>query len=329
MKISQRHRLIVIGSAAASAMFLGSLPTQAQTGAPLQPEQACSSPTKSLSLFAERKGRNRIGYGLTPGNPRIPGPTIEMMEGDCLAVTLVNDTDKPLSMHAHGVGYTTQSDGTPLNDSCVAPGKSRTYVFEAHMPSTRPDGTVDSGTAGYWHYHDHCLGTEHGTGGVYSGLFGALIVRRPGDPVPDRPPCVITMIATTINLKKAPRTPKCASDLGQRVEWVVIGHGDLFHTFHLHAHRWADTRTGNITTLDETVRVIDNRTVGPADSFGFQIIAGEHVGPGAWMYHCHVQGHSDSGMEGIFVVRGPDGELTEDTVRALREWRRHRESHSH
>lgn len=323
-----KQRLVLLAAATTAATVLGSIPTSAQTGTEIQPAQACSSPTKSLSLFAERLGRNRIGYGLTPDTAKIPGPTLEMMEGDCLAVTLVNDTDEKLSIHAHGVGYTVESDGTPLNDSCVDPGKSRTYVFEAHVPMTRPDGTIDAGTAGYWHYHDHCLGTEHGTGGVYSGLFGAFIVRRPGDPIPDRPPCVITMIIETINLRKAPRTPKCASDLGQRVEWVVIGHGDLFHTFHLHGHRWADTRTGTVTKLDETVRVIDNRTVGPADSFGFQIIAGEHVGPGAWMYHCHVQGHSDAGMEGIFVVRGPDGGLTPQTVRTLREWRRHTGSHS-
>ncbi|MPZ92575.1 MAG: multicopper oxidase domain-containing protein [Actinobacteria bacterium] len=34
---------------------------------------------------------------------------------------------------------------------------------------------------------------------------------------------------------------------------------------------------------------------------GEQIVAGERVGPGPWMYHCHVQGHSDLGMSGIFL----------------------------
>jgi hypothetical protein len=72
--------------------------------------------------------------------------------------------------------------------------------------------------------------------------------------------------------------------------------------------------------------LIDNKVVGPADSFGFQLIAGEHVGPGPWMYHCHVQGHSDAGMSGVFVVNTADGRRTAATIEALRE-RRHAHSH--
>jgi FtsP/CotA-like multicopper oxidase with cupredoxin domain len=106
---------------------------------------------------------------------------------------------------------------------------------------------------------------------------------------------------------------------------VVIAHGELFHTFHLHGHRWADTRTGYLSGLDDATPVIDNKTVGPADSFGFQVVAGEGVGPGAWMYHCHVQSHSDSGMTGLFVVRNPDGTMSAQTRRAIKKWKK--ESH--
>jgi manganese oxidase len=51
------------------------------------------------------------------------------------------------------------------------------------------------------------------------------------------------------------------------------------------------------------------------------VIAGERVGPGAWMYHCHVQGHSDAGMAGIFAVAGADGRMSDRTKRALDSWR--------
>ncbi len=320
--ILEKSRATFVAGVVAAALA-GSVPTHAQVAARDRArEQVCSDPSQSVELFAEQIGPNRIGYGTTPGSASIPGPTLEMTEGECLAVTLVNDTERRLSMHAHGVSYTTASDGTPLNKSCVGPGRSRTYFFEARLPQTRPDGTTDGGSAGYWHYHDHCLGTEHGTRGIYSGLFGALIVRRPGDPVPDRKPCVLVMIDTTFNLKRAPRTPKCASNLGQRVEFVIIGHGDLMHTFHLHGHRWSDNRTGISSGLNDPAPVIDNRTVGPADSFGFQVIAGEGVGEGPWMYHCHVQGHSDAGMEGVFVVRTEGGQVTNETRELLRRWRR-------
>ena len=320
---------IVVAIAAAAAVITGVIPPSAGVTVADQPVQACDSPTESKTLFAERISKTRIGYGLTPESPRIPGPTLQMMEGDCLQVTLVNDTDEKLSMHAHGVDYTVASDGTPLNKSCVAPGKTRTYVFEAHLPTTRTDGSIDPGSAGYFHYHDHCMGTPHGTAGIAAGLFGAFIVRRAGDPEPDRKPFVVVMSGTTINLKKAPHTPLFEANEGERVEFVVIGHGDLFHTFHLHGHRWVDNRTGIPSGLTDTARIIDNRTVGPADSFGFQVIAGEGVGPGAWMYHCHVQGHSDAGMTGIFMVDTPGGQRTPAAKKALRRWRHEEHHHAH
>jgi FtsP/CotA-like multicopper oxidase with cupredoxin domain len=133
----------------------------------------------------------------------------------------------------------------------------------------------------------------------------------------------------TINRKRAPHTPIFKANQGQRVEFVVIGMGDLFHTFHLHGHRWADNRTGLLASPSDNTRVIDNKTVGPADSFGFQVVAGQDVGPGAWMYHCHVQSHSDAGMAGIFLVRTSDGKMTKQETAALKRWKRIEGHHGH
>jgi FtsP/CotA-like multicopper oxidase with cupredoxin domain len=311
-----RRALLALALSVALALVAAGASYVASQG--VQRPQACDDPDESITLFAEKLGRHRYGYGLRPGKATVPGPTIEMTEGDCIAITLVNDADKRLSLHAHGVDYTVASDGTPLNDGCVAPGKSLTYIFSSHVPAPRADGTLDPGSAGYWHYHDHCLGSDHGTDGIRQGLFGALIVRRAGDPLPDRPPFVLVFQGTKINGRRAPATPTLRAKLGERVEFVVIGHGELFHTFHLHGHRWVDNRTGVAQTPADLGRLIDNKTIGPADSFGFQVIAGEGVGPGAWMYHCHVQGHSDAGMAGLFVVSDENGVLTQDTVRAIR-----------
>jgi manganese oxidase len=313
--------IIGIAVVLAASVTAGPLGAQNPTRIAGPGPQVCDDPNNSIDLFAENLKDGKIGYGHTEETASIPGPTIEMTEGDCLHINLVNDTDERLSFHPHGVDYTVASDGTPLNKSCVAPGTARTYVIQAHAATTRTDGTIEPGSAGYWHYHDHCKGSPHGTTGVKKGLFGALIVRRVGDPVPDGAPHVLVMQGRTFNLKKAPKTPTIKADLGERVEFVVIGHGELFHTFHLHGHRWADTRTGLITSPTDDSSIIDNKVVGPADSFGFQVIAGERVGPGAWMYHCHVQGHSDAGMSGLFVVSGPDGRMTDRTKAALRAWK--------
>lgn len=322
--------LVLLAAALAAALMNSATPLAQVPGVDLQPPQACTDPSESQTLFAERLGKKRIAYGLTPETASIPGPTLEMTEGDCLFVTLVNDTNVSLSMHAHGVHYTTQSDGTALNKSCVAPGKSRTYVFNAPAPSPRADGSMNVGTAGYWHYHDHCVGTPHGTGGIKAGLFGALIVRRAGDPVPARDPYVVVFgPGSRINLKRAPNTPVLEANEGERVEFVVITHGEDFHTFHLHGHRWANNRMGSVSGPSDLTQLIDNRTTGPADSFGFQVIAGEGVGTGAWMYHCHVQGHSDAGMSGIFMVKTAGGLATDEGRAALRAWRKHEGHHHH
>jgi len=324
-----RKKLLIV-AIGAIAVLAGSLPTNAQdAGLLARRAQVCEDPTDTLTLFAKKLGRNRIGYGLTPKSASIPGPTIEMTEGDCLQVTLVNDTDRRLSTHYHGVSYTVASDGTPLNNSCVRPGRTRSYVIQAQSPTTRTDGSVDPGSAGYWHYHDHCLGTPHGTGGIKKGLFGALVVKPATGYIEPARRCVLVMSKTTFNLKKAPRTPRCASNMGDRVEFIVIGHGELLHTFHLHGHRWSDTKMGTASSVSDTARIIDNRTVGPADSFGFQVIAGEHVGPGAWMYHCHVQSHSDAGMAGIFMVRTPEGLVTEAARATMKEYEAMHGDHSH
>ena len=314
--------------AALVASALWSAPSSAQDPGP--PPQVCSEPDQSVTLFAEELSNGKVGYGLTPGSASVPGPTLQMTEGECLAITLVNDSSSRVGIHAHGVEYTPASDGTPLNSSCVQPGRTRTYMFASHVPFTRDDGTVDSGSAGYWHYHDHCMGTVHGTAGIKAGLYGALIVRRAGDLVPDRDPFVVVMNGISINNRQAPKTPVFKANLGERVEFVVIGHGELFHTFHLHAHRWVDNRTGYTMDPEADVPLIDTRTLGPADSFGFQVIAGEGVGPGAWMFHCHVQGHSDNGMSGLLYVRNADGTATAQQQAALQRWKsEHAEGHQH
>ncbi len=334
-----RARLMAAFAVLAGAL-LGGSPSHAD-GA----EQACASPTRRLSLFAEQlpstpQGKIRIGWGFTPETAQIPGPLIEMYEGECLAITVVNDvpaatlealrddpvlggSDHPppigVSLHVHGVKYFQASDGTVDTNSWVAPGQARTYRWYASPRVVTAGRVTSQGTAGYWWYHDHIVGTSHGTGGVASGLWGGLVVRRAGDITPDRTFIVGMGPDSTINLRDYPATDTCDKQnpqpsntclvavQGQRVEFLVIGFGDDFHTFHLHAHTWADNRTGILQSpLDET-RLIDNKTLGPADTFGFQIIAGEEVDPGAWMLHCHVQGHSDTGMVTFFHVLPREG----------------------
>ncbi|MEV6371375.1 multicopper oxidase domain-containing protein [Micromonospora musae] len=305
---------------------------------PERPE-GCNQPDRTVTLYAVELPRDgnqiRLGYGLTPQTASYPGPTMEMIEGECLAVTLHNqvpaatleqlrtDPTHPLgvSLHVHGVKYTQLSDGTAQSFSYVPPGQSRTYTWYAKKRD-RTAGTP--GTAGYWWYHDHVVGGPHGTKGIGSGLFGGLVVRRVGDPKPDRTYMSVFGDQQSINLRRGAAADTCdpvnpvpgptcvVAKKGERVEFIVVGIGNDMHTFHIHGHSWADTRTGVLTgTNAETdqVQTIDNKTVGPGDSFGVQIIAGDSVGPGHWMIHCHMQFHSDAGMYTTMHVLDENGNM--------------------
>ncbi len=263
---------------------------------------------KRIKMYAEKLPDGRLGYGLEKGKASVPGPLIELNEGDTLHIEFENTTDADASLHVHGMDYEISSDGTRHTNSHVEPGGKRTYTWRTHAPGRRKDGTWRPGTAGYWHYHDHVVGTDHGTGGVRKGLYGALIVRRKGDLLPDKT-FTIVFNDMTINNKSGHDAPNFEATVGDRVEFVSITHGEYYHTFHVHGHRWADNRTGMLTGPDDPSQILDDKITGPGDSFGFQVIAGEGVGAGAWMYHCHVQSHSDMGMAGLFLVKKADGTI--------------------
>ncbi|MFG3489295.1 multicopper oxidase domain-containing protein [Streptomyces sp. NPDC047972] len=309
---SFNRRLLAGGAVAATGVTSLSLasassaaPDATAAAFPLRTAPA-GGQVRHLVLYAEKLADGRMGYGLEKGKASVPGPLIELNEGDTLHIAFENLTDVPVSLHAHGVDYDIDNDGTRMSGSHVEAGATRTYTWRTHAPGRRPDGTWRPGSAGYWHYHDHVVGTDHGTGGIRKGLYGGLVVRRKGDILPDRQ-FTIVFNDMTINNRPAAEPPDFLATVGDRVEIVMITHGEYYHTFHMHGHRWADNRTGLLAGPEDVSRIIDNKITGPADSFGFQVIAGEHVGAGAWMYHCHVQSHSDMGMAGLFLVAKPDG----------------------
>jgi FtsP/CotA-like multicopper oxidase with cupredoxin domain len=107
-------------------------------------------------------------------NGRVPGPTLEVYEGDSVIVHFHNKLPEPTTIHWHGLHIPNTSDGSPYYP--VAPGQSYDYVF-----------TPQHGTAGTYWYHPH---PDHATGRqIGKGLFGAVIVRAANDPlrgIPER-----------------------------------------------------------------------------------------------------------------------------------------------
>ena len=113
---------------------------------------------------------------LMPGKPTeawayngtVPGPTLELREGDLVTVHFTNNLHLPTTVHWHGLHLPAGSDGSPLHP--VLPGKSRNYVFR-----------IPLGSAGTYWYHPHPDMTS--TEQVSRGLYGALIIRPAKDPL--------------------------------------------------------------------------------------------------------------------------------------------------
>jgi len=102
-------------------------------------------------------------------NGTSPGPTLELTEGDRVIVHFRNDLPEPTTVHWHGIHLPASQDGSPFDP--VPAGGRRDYVF-----------TIQRGTAGTYWYHPHL---HHRTGyQIAKGLFGAIVVRAPDDPLP-------------------------------------------------------------------------------------------------------------------------------------------------
>ena len=102
-------------------------------------------------------------------NGQVPGPTLQLREGDRVIVHFRNDLPVPTTVHWHGLHIPASSDGSPFHP--VAPGGQHDYVF-----------TIRRGAAGTYWYHPH---PHHQTGyQVAKGLYGAIVIRAADDPLP-------------------------------------------------------------------------------------------------------------------------------------------------
>lgn len=219
-------------------------------------------------------------------NDGMPGPTIRAEVGDTVIVHFRNrDHHYGLrhSMHFHAFRYLPASDGAfiPFRSSRggdVPVGGSWTYRLRAVADSY-----------GVWPYHDHSSTMGQS---IELGLFGAIVIPKPGEPRPDREFVVYLNNQKgfdTINGRAfIGNTPTFRARAGETVQWDVLALGENFHVFHVHGHRWM--RNGVPT---------DSELLGPSSTLK---VRWREDAPGVWYWHCHVESHQDNGMIGLYRV---------------------------
>ncbi len=92
-------------------------------------------------------------------NNQIPGPTIEVTEGDTVEVKVINSSVLPHTIHWHGLELPNNQDGVPyVTQDPIEKGESFTYRFVATPAGSR-----------FWHCHWSTL--LHISGGMYGPLI--------------------------------------------------------------------------------------------------------------------------------------------------------------
>ena len=223
-------------------------------------------------------------------NGSMPGPTIEVNEGDRVRVVFENRLPEAQTVHWHGLEVPIAMDGVPaISQPLVMPGEQFTYEFTVHQNGT-------------FFYHTHMAMAE------MIGLIGFFIIHPsqayepavqkdfgiilqewavlPNNTVPNTLSMEFNWL--TFNGKAGPATTPMLVKLGERVRIRIINIGMDHHPIHLHGMQFTVTGTES-GRVPESARYQQNTVlVGVAQARDIEFVAKY---PGDWMLHCHLPHH--------------------------------------
>ena len=246
-----------------------------------------------------------IRWNILPGvtvdayayNRQIPGPRLELTQGDKVRVNFRNELPEAATIHWHGLVVPNEMDGpAEITQPPVPRGGSYVYEF-----------TVEQSGTYFYHSHDHPDRTQA------LGLYGALLIApkdTAGEPRADLEytiqlqewlkrewltyPAMLMEGALpnyfTINGKAYPETDTIRMKLGQTVKLRFIGTNNNFvHPMHVHGGPF-DVVARDGETIPESARFkADTVNVGPGQRYDVIWTARR---AGKWLVHCHIPHHT-------------------------------------
>jgi FtsP/CotA-like multicopper oxidase with cupredoxin domain len=232
-------------------------------------------------------------------NHEVPGPRLQMTEGDHVRINFHNNLPESTTVHWHGLIVPNEMDGpAKITQDPVPPGGSYTYEF-------------DVGQSGTYFYHSH----DHPDRQQALGLYGALLI-SPKNPDAEVKadldytiqlqewlkrewltyPAMLMEGAMpnyfTINGKAYPSTDTIAMKVGQTIKIRFIGTNNNFvHPMHIHGGPFQVVAIDGVT-LNESARYqADTVNIGPGQRFDVVWTARK---PGKWLVHCHIPHHTSN-----------------------------------
>jgi FtsP/CotA-like multicopper oxidase with cupredoxin domain len=224
-------------------------------------------------------------------NGTMPGPTIQVTQGDRVRIILHNELPEPTTLHLHGLELPIAMDGVPhVVQDPIKPGGMGVYELTLHQTGT-------------YFYHPHGAMQEA------IGMVGQLIIhpRSAYEPAVDQDFALITQEFDigpasdtpdttsmqfhwlTFNGRCGPYITPLVVRLGNRVRIRVLNFSSMdHHPIHLHGHTfWVTGTEGG--RIPESAWIPGNTVlIGVAQVREFEFIANN---PGDWPLHCHMFHH--------------------------------------
>jgi FtsP/CotA-like multicopper oxidase with cupredoxin domain len=229
---------------------------------------------------------NHWGY-----NGSMPGPTIQVTEGDRVRIILHNELPEPTTLHLHGLELPIAMDGVAyLAQDPIKPGGMGVYELTLHQNGTffyHAHGAMQEaiGMVGLFIIHPRSAYTP-----VVDQDF-ALITQEfdigPASGTPDT--TSMTFHWLTFNGRCGPYITPLVVRLGNRVRIRVLNFSSMdHHPIHLHGHTFWVTGTEGGRIPESAWIPGNNVLVGVAQVREFEFVANN---PGDWPLHCHMFHH--------------------------------------
>lgn len=120
-------------------------------------------------------------------NGTVPGPLVDLAQGDTLTVHFHNNLPQNTTIHWHGIRLPNAMDGSLAVQNPVPPGGGFEYSFTVQDPGL------------YW-FHPHHRSDEQ----TAKGMYGVIRVRGPNEPQADFEHILVLDDATLDALGKLP-----------------------------------------------------------------------------------------------------------------------------
>ena len=230
-------------------------------------------------------------------NRQIPGPRLQLTEGDHVRINFRNALPESTTVHWHGLIVPNEMDG-PANvtQKPVPPGGTYTYEF-------------DVGQSGTYFYHSH----DHPDRQQGLGLYGAILIAPKDSSAEVKAdldytiqlqewlkrewrtfPAMIMEGALpnyfTINGKAYPSTDTVDMKVVQTIKLRFIGTNNNFvHPMHVHGGPFEVVAVDGVTLNQSARYQADTVNVGPGQRYDVVWTARR---PGKWLVHCHIPHHT-------------------------------------